>query len=212
MNTEERKRLRELSDKATPGPWELEERGYSVCPIERNGDKLPAVAALPGYVKNGGQEDFWAQWISDAAFIAAARSAVPELLDALDEAEADRDELKALDAEAQHGADEQTKQMLRLQAENAALRAELERSRDLVTNLRLACECLHSAKERYADIAEKSEAEEIVKLRDRVEKLEEVRKAATLNVEKMERITDIDWTETDEYWALRAALDRAGEP
>lgn len=54
------------------------------------------------------------------------RAAVPALLDALEESEADVAELRALDAEAQIGADEQTKQLHALQSENAALRARVE--------------------------------------------------------------------------------------
>lgn len=67
------KELRRLLSEATPGPWQR--AGCAVCPE----------GMLPG------SRDFIAPNIAtwaDAAFIAAARNALPELLDALEQAQA----------------------------------------------------------------------------------------------------------------------------
>lgn len=161
MNTEERKRLRELCEKATKGPWEAKEPAFA-----------PGIGRArvfgPGYApKHDGKECIK---LEDAELIAAARNALPAILDEVDRLEARVKEL----------------------SNPATWRATINRLESA------ELEALAELDER---IAENSA------LKARVEKLEEVRKAATLNVEKMERITDIDWTETDEYWALRAALD-----
>ena len=69
--------LRKLADAATEGPWEAdysEENNYAI--------KSPGTEWGDGYA-----------WVSDpdnAAFIAAAREAVPQLLDQLASAESDR--------------------------------------------------------------------------------------------------------------------------
>ena len=82
---EERERLRRLCLAATPGPWET--------------DGHPSTADVSG---PGGRHTIATVWLGEdergpanAAFIAAARSAVPALLDALEEAEADRDRERA---------------------------------------------------------------------------------------------------------------------
>lgn len=108
MNPNERKRLRELAEKATPGPWTTErpflsmgimdvsgvipsanlhpEEPYKVETTYTHGTKSYSKAvAVPshGIVKDK----------SDAAnnmdFIAAARTAVPQLLDLVEELEAE---------------------------------------------------------------------------------------------------------------------------
>lgn len=129
MDEAKRKELRELCDKATPGPWEQSHAGTG-----RNGkfiideyfvrasepDDVSVAADIIDPVSGQPSE-------ANAAFIAAARTSVPALLDALEASEADVAELRALDAEAKVGADEQTKQLRALQSENAALRSRLER-------------------------------------------------------------------------------------
>lgn len=71
MNTEERKRLRELCDKATPGPWRKvvcnKEDGWSCVMGEHE--------AVTDGVQTGEMNG------DNADFIAAARNALPELLD-----------------------------------------------------------------------------------------------------------------------------------
>ena len=75
MTPAERARLAALADAATPGPWD--EHEWAVV-------ALPEVAPVCHAV----HED-------DAAFIAASRTAVPALLAALDDAERERDRLRA---------------------------------------------------------------------------------------------------------------------
>lgn len=83
---EGREQLRALADKATPGPWEAEfsgEQGNCVLPPDyRSTREAVAVTRL-----------YYAQ--ADAEFIAAARTAIPVLLDALDTAEARADRAEA---------------------------------------------------------------------------------------------------------------------
>ena len=67
----DRDRLRALAENATPGPWEAE-----------GGDIWNDAH---GFLLNPRLDD------ADADFIAAARTAVPALLDMLDQAEAERD-------------------------------------------------------------------------------------------------------------------------
>lgn len=70
--------LRRLADQATPGPWRIDEHGPSpLASIVSTADDRPW-----GWVEVGRSIG------DDASFIAAAREAVPELLDQLDKAEA----------------------------------------------------------------------------------------------------------------------------
>ena len=85
MSPEERAELRALAEAATAGPWEaqvLGSEGYAVraepIPVGKGSmTRRPRVARC-------GHED-WDTDKANAAFIAAARTAVPALLDALDE-------------------------------------------------------------------------------------------------------------------------------
>lgn len=79
MNTEKRKRLRELEAKATPGPWESMD-GPNVGIIK---DATGRAVAMTIWMLR----DFPGIAVPDAAFIAAARTAVPALLDALEESD-----------------------------------------------------------------------------------------------------------------------------
>lgn len=81
--------LRRLADAATPGPWRIGEAfdfpASWVAHLSNNGwDDRTTVTSedTPGHID---QEE------RDAEFIAAARTAVPALLDALEQAESDRD-------------------------------------------------------------------------------------------------------------------------
>lgn len=79
----DRDRLRELAENATPGPWET----FKTKPGRDNGIGSVSPTVPPDEAV---MEDVWSD-PADAAFIAAARTAVPALLDMLDQAEADRD-------------------------------------------------------------------------------------------------------------------------
>ena len=75
--------LRRKADAATPGPWSVEVNEY-------NYDKCLSVPELKS-VSEGcvGSTTFWID--GDATFIAAARTMVPALLDALEAMRAQRD-------------------------------------------------------------------------------------------------------------------------
>ena len=80
MTTADRNRLRKLADAATPGPWENTRNGVqqTIDAATKVGDyKYEGVGIVP--------EEYVRQ--EDAEFIAAARTAVPALLDALASAE-----------------------------------------------------------------------------------------------------------------------------
>ena len=74
MTKEERAKLRDLCDRATPGPWE-HNGGYVMGENKRG-------------VSSVGDSD-------NAEFIAASRQALPDLLDVLEEVVSDRDHWKA---------------------------------------------------------------------------------------------------------------------
>lgn len=89
MTKADRQRLRELADRATPGPWRELERcpnaepdracGVTSEQLHRSGRDRVCVFASDAY-------DECSHPVSraDAAFVAAARTAVPELLDELE--------------------------------------------------------------------------------------------------------------------------------
>lgn len=90
MTDEEIKRLKELSEKATPGPWEAVWLGRDDHASEVHFAYEMRVCLMPS---NGGERSG-----NDAEFIASARTAVPALLTALDEARAEAARLReALD-------------------------------------------------------------------------------------------------------------------
>lgn len=69
-----RDQLRALADAATPGPWRVD------------GSLFGRGRAEPDFGQTWGL-----RWRQDIEFICAARTAIPQLLDQLDQAEADRD-------------------------------------------------------------------------------------------------------------------------
>lgn len=75
ISKEQRAEWRKLAEAATPGPWD---RGY-------NNSGFCAVLAESGFVAEMGVGP-GSSSADDAAFIAAARDAVPALLDAFEEA------------------------------------------------------------------------------------------------------------------------------
>lgn len=104
----QRDEWRALADAATEGPWvahyDLEDGNFPELSL-RAGTALPDEDGyLPGsysptdaiYFQDMDDEDADEQRIADADFISAARSAVPALLDALDEAEAALEEAEKL--------------------------------------------------------------------------------------------------------------------
>ena len=125
--------LRALAEKATPGPWGLDgEPGGDLCTddCEVGGfvDGRPVVL-LRVNVRRGG--------MANAAFIAAARSAVPALCDRVEELERENAYLRACEEaliEAKRQRDEKSYEARRLSEENARLRAEvLEAKVDFAT-------------------------------------------------------------------------------
>ena len=80
----DRDRLRRLADAATPGPWVMDDDSRGLV-----GPWIDGVSE-----EGTAREVADCTWTdeADAEFITAARGAVPALLDALDRAEAERDE------------------------------------------------------------------------------------------------------------------------
>lgn len=77
MNADERKRLMGLSEKAAKGPWTVTPCSGGGVILAARGDPEKVLPSFSLQFPEG----------ADAEFIAAAREAVPELLDALDESE-----------------------------------------------------------------------------------------------------------------------------
>lgn len=80
MTREERERLRRLAEAATPGPWVVR-NWHDWSSVIHEGASWRAVA---GRIGEDLAEPKDGQRSLDAAFIAAARSAVPALLDEVD--------------------------------------------------------------------------------------------------------------------------------
>lgn len=104
MTPEQRRELRELAEKATPGPWEIwtsnSFRRITGAPINsrvaRDGGVLSAIVCRDGHPDLDGQNRD-----ADLAFIAASRTAVPELLDENDALRAELAEMRSAGDETQ---------------------------------------------------------------------------------------------------------------
>lgn len=227
MTPEERKRLRELCEKATPGPWKPVTKMHKSVPKDKGCVSLygPDCLIYSTPLEPGCLRITHDRQKADCRFIAAAREAVPALLDALEASEADVAELRALDAEAQVGADEQTKQLRVLQSENTLLlnslgaaERENERLRAALQSenaaLRERLEEIERLTAKYADmesaavqaeIAAQAKAlsleQENAALRERLAKIET---AAGRLISAKERLT----LNEDHWAALRAALEK----
>lgn len=96
VSPENRAELRRLAEAATPGPWHLGKTGNTeshwVCAM----DDENVIQPHCDHACRDAQREFDA----DAAFIAASRSAIPALLDALEEAERQRDKARKFINEA----------------------------------------------------------------------------------------------------------------
>lgn len=128
-----RDQLRALADAATPGPWEADHSEEDNSSIKEQGREWWDGLAFAGRP-------------DDAAFIAAARTAVPALLDALTRAEAQSEtrlaQVNYWRAEARtqrHRADDQEDRAIRAQgnldaaqARAAAAEARLQAVRDVL--------------------------------------------------------------------------------
>ena len=86
----DRDRLRALAENATEGPWEVDRMGDLVSAPEREKDRYG------GHIFIGTATGDASSATEDAEFIAAARTAVPALLDMLERAEAERDKYTRL--------------------------------------------------------------------------------------------------------------------
>ena len=92
LTPEQRAAIEALAEAATPGPWWADSweiyGGTEDTPrYDEDGDKVWIAESCAGD---------WGQDTANGKFIAAARTAVPALLAALTEAEADRDRLRAV--------------------------------------------------------------------------------------------------------------------
>ena len=130
----DRDRLRELAENATPGPWEadLDRHGETrgIWPTGPGEEQIiGSYVAADGYDSQGwtGGTD------EDLAFIAAARTAVPALLDALDQAEA---EVKRLSWKCGHLADKYAQDTDELRQEAGQAEAERDNARAQVDRVR----------------------------------------------------------------------------
>lgn len=138
-SAEERARLRALADAATQGPWVVHQEHYrdytdeGVSHVEVATTKPEAIAWTCTRGWDGPDEA-----VENAEFIAAVRTAVPTLLDALDAAEATRDELGAAYREAIGVPEEQhtRERMERMAAAVEALTAERDALAERVDTLR----------------------------------------------------------------------------
>lgn len=92
VTPEERAEWRRLADAATTGPWEA--YGITVAARTDPGDCMGCSGLLsPAHLPENHIVEVAEANIPDARFIAAAREAVPALLDALDAADAELDRL-----------------------------------------------------------------------------------------------------------------------
>jgi len=96
--TELIKQARELCEGATPRTWTMSVDGTDIRVCHTIDEKCVCCLALMGDYNEDETptEETLLQWQADAAFIAASRTLVPALADALEKAERERDELKAL--------------------------------------------------------------------------------------------------------------------
>lgn len=85
MNADEVDAIRARAEAATPGPWRWRDDGYDSVVLDRSDDY---VGGCPDCGVRAGFDE------SDAEFIAAARTDIPALLDALDEARAEAARLR----------------------------------------------------------------------------------------------------------------------
>jgi hypothetical protein len=93
LTQEERAEIRALCDGATPGPWAWS--GNDIDGGEHGLESVIEMEVSCGVYCLGGSVSMRASG-ADRAFIAAARTALPRLLDALEAAERERDEARRM--------------------------------------------------------------------------------------------------------------------
>ena len=160
MTTIDRERLRKLADAATPGPWEFdwdpEEGDLTVrAGTARYGDNGRAPGSYVTTDMIIEHEEVWEddgldQYARDAEFIAAARDAIPQLLDALDQAEAERDWNWR---SSRHSKIERIRAIARADRAEAEARAQRRRADDMEDNALRAQTNLRAAEERVDEWA-----------------------------------------------------------
>ena len=141
LNDAELDRLMALAESATPGPWEanvLGSEGYDVrAPATPDVHRLHRMRiARCGY-------EAWETDKANAAFIAAAREAVPALVKALREARAEVERANAVADSMDHFAEVAVRVESRnneLAAERDALRERLARVKAVVPTMRVTAE------------------------------------------------------------------------
>lgn len=111
--------IRARAKAATPGPWEARHGGYSWVALYGDEDAIPAGESLPSFEPGGSATT------ADAEFIAAARTDVPALLAALEEARAEARRFRLANREHIDTIDE-----LRTEVEQYRQRVDLASSRD----------------------------------------------------------------------------------
>ena len=125
----DREHLRELTSGATPGPWEAgEPHGWG------DGDDKPqSCIETPAGVLTWDDHGGEVFEPADAEFIAAARTAVPALLDMLDQAEAERDWNLSSSRLAKEERIKANARADQAEAERDHVRAQVGRVRELLT-------------------------------------------------------------------------------
>jgi hypothetical protein len=123
ISSDERARLRGLVAGATGGPWFVDDEEVVTGPLTEFGHR----GLVARCTESMG---------ADAAFIAASRTAVPALLDALEEAERNNGYYATLEVaiiEAKRQRDEMSGKARKAEADLAAARAEVARWRGLAS-------------------------------------------------------------------------------
>lgn len=90
MTNEQLTHLKQLCEKATPGPWIDNEPDQSE-PLIVNGVGIPVIKYLPG---DGECEAFWMVKDCDIQFIAASRTALPALIEEVERLREENEQLK----------------------------------------------------------------------------------------------------------------------
>lgn len=142
MTPERKAELRALADAATPGPWLV---GHTRN-VQHPNAKHPYVETTQmggdGIIYGGEcwKLDLDEDELSESSFIAAARTTIPELLDALEEAERGNDVLRSLN---DHARDEMT--LLRARV------AKLESDRPTAEEIEALESCVYAADDHWEE-------------------------------------------------------------
>lgn len=129
--------IKKLADAATPGPWSADPTG-TVCAdadlvLDVNGGEiLPEGGPMEIAECYRNERPDWTERASNAAFIAAARTAVPALLAALEEAQRRLETMTYVARRNKEHVYQQTEYAVELEGQLAAARADAERMRPVL--------------------------------------------------------------------------------